>query len=103
LKADIAGYERILADENLILDLIRADLRELKDKYADRRRCVISDEEAGDFDKEALIREEYMVVTVTHGGYIKRLPPSNYRAPGGGGSPRPTPRKATSSSTCSSR
>ena len=57
LKADIAGYERILADENLILDIIRADLRELKDKYADRRRSVISDEELGDFDKEALIRE----------------------------------------------
>ncbi len=85
LKADIAGYERILADENLILDIIRADLRELKDKYADRRRSVISDEEVGDFDKEALIREEYMVVTVTHDGYIKRLPPSTYRAQGRGG------------------
>ena len=75
LKADIAGYEAILADEGLILDLIRADLRELKDKYANPRRSVISDEEIGDFDKEALIREEYMVVTVTHDGYIKRLPP----------------------------
>src|SRR3954468_302274 len=85
LKADIAGYERILADENVILDIIRADLRELKGKYADRRRSVISDEEVGDFDKEALIREEYMVVTVTHDGYIKRLPPSTYRAQGRGG------------------
>src|SRR5262249_53540254 len=44
-----------------------------------------SDEEVGDFDKEALIREEYMVVTVTHDGYIKRLPPSTYRAQGRGG------------------
>ena len=85
LKADIAGYEAILADEQLILDLIRADLRELKAKYADPRRSVISDEELGDFDKEALIREEYMVVTVTHDGYIKRLPPSTYRAQGRGG------------------
>jgi DNA gyrase subunit A len=85
LKADIAHYERILADENLILDLIRADLRELKSKYADPRRSEISDEEIGDFDKEALIREEYMVVTVTHDGYIKRLPPSTYRAQGRGG------------------
>ncbi len=65
---------------------------------------MISDEELGDYDKEALIREEYMVVTVTHDGYIKRLPPSTYRAQGraAGASPRPTPRKATSSSTCSS-
>jgi DNA gyrase subunit A len=85
LKEDIAGYERILADEGLILDIIRTDLREMKHKYADARRSVISDEEIGDFDKEALIREEYMVVTVTHDGYIKRLPPSTYRAQGRGG------------------
>jgi DNA gyrase subunit A len=85
LKADIANYERTLADESLILDLIRADLRELKTKYANARRTLISDEEVGDFDKEALIREEYMVVTVTHDGYIKRLSPSTYRAQGRGG------------------
>ncbi len=85
LKADIAGYERILADEDLILDIIRTDLREMKDRYANPRRSMISDEEIGDYDKEALIREEYMVVTVTHDGYIKRLPPSTYRAQGRGG------------------
>src|SRR5262249_42194197 len=85
LKEDIAGYERILADEGLILDIIRADLREMRHKYADGRRSLISDEEIGDFDKEALLREEYMVVTVTHDGSIKRLPPSTYRAQGRGG------------------
>ena len=85
LKADIARYEAILADERLILDLIRADLRELKHKYADQRRSILSDEELGDYDKEALIREEYMVVTITHEGYIKRLSPSTYRAQGRGG------------------
>ena len=85
LREEIARYERILADERLILDLIRADLRELKARYADGRRSAISDEELGDYDKEALIREEYMVVTVTHDGYIKRLPPSTYRAQARGG------------------
>ena len=85
LKADIAGYEAILADERLILDLIRADLRELKQKYADPRRSRIDPEELGEYDKESLIREEYMVVTVTHDGYIKRLPPSTYRAQNRGG------------------
>jgi DNA gyrase subunit A len=85
LKEDIARYERILGDERLILDLIRADMRELKQKYADPRRSQVTDEELGDYDKEALIREEYMVVTVTHDGYIKRLPPSTYRAQGRGG------------------
>ncbi|HEY2155566.1 MAG TPA: DNA gyrase C-terminal beta-propeller domain-containing protein, partial [Isosphaeraceae bacterium] len=76
---------RILVDERLILDLIRADLRELKQKYADPRRSRIDPEELGDYDKEALIREEYMIVTVTHDGYIKRLPPSTYRAQNRGG------------------
>src|SRR4051794_13177117 len=84
-KADIDRYEAILASEELILEMIRADLRELKDKYADPRRSEISDEELGDYDKEALIREEYMVVTVTHDGYIKRQSPSTYRAQGRGG------------------
>jgi DNA gyrase subunit A len=85
LKEDIAGYEAILADEGLILDIIRQDMRELKRKYADSRRSLIADEEIGDYDKESLIREEYMVVTVTHDGYIKRLPPSTYRAQNRGG------------------
>ncbi|AGA24596.1 DNA gyrase subunit A [Singulisphaera acidiphila] len=85
LKRDIAEYERILGDEQVILDLIRADMRELKSKYANPRRSVIDLEELGDYDKEALIREEYMVVTVTHDGYIKRLPPSTYRAQNRGG------------------
>jgi DNA gyrase subunit A len=85
LKTAIAGFEAILADERLIHDLIRVDLRELKQKFANARRSQISDEELGDFDKEALIREEYMVVTITQDGYIKRLPPSTYRAQGRGG------------------
>ncbi len=85
LRGRITEYERILGDEQLILDLIEADMRELKAKYANPRRSVVSDEELGDYDKELLIREEYMVVTVTHDGFIKRLPPSTYRAQNRGG------------------
>ena len=85
LKGKIGEYEHILGDERVILDLIRADMRDLKQKYANPRRSQISDEEIGDYDKESLIREEYMVVTVTHDGYIKRLPPSTYRAQNRGG------------------
>ena len=85
LKADITHYEGILANERLILEMISNDLRELKDKYNNPRRSAISDEELGDYDKESLIREEYMVVTVTHDGYIKRQLPSTYRAQGRGG------------------
>jgi DNA gyrase subunit A len=85
LRADIDRYEAILADERIILGMIRDDLLEMKAKYANPRRSMISDEEVGDYDKESLIREEYMVVTVTHDGYIKRQPPSTYRAQGRGG------------------
>ena len=53
LKADIANYEAILADEARIRALVRDDLIDLKDKYANPRRSFISDEEVGDFDKEA--------------------------------------------------
>ena len=59
--------------------------RAVERRIAPPRRCQIDEEEPGDYDKEALIREEYMVVTVTHDGYIKRLPPSTYRAQGRGG------------------
>jgi DNA gyrase subunit A len=85
LKEDIARYENILANHGLILDLIRADLEHLKSQYADPRRTQLSDEEVADYDKEALIREEYMVVTITHEGYIKRTPPDTYRPQGRGG------------------
>lgn len=85
LKSDIARYDAILGDERLIHDLIRADLKELSEKYGEDRRSELSDEEVADYDKELLIREEYMVVTITHEGYIKRLPPSTYRAQGRGG------------------
>ena len=85
LRDDIRKYEFILAHESEILGMIRADLLELKEKYANPRRSTISDEEIGDYDKEALIREEYMVVTVTNAGYIKRLQPATYKAQGRGG------------------
>ena len=85
LRASIGQYETILGDERVVLDLIRADLREMKQKFANDRRSAIDPTELGDYDKEALIREEYMVVTVTHDGYIKRLPPSTYRSQNRGG------------------
>lgn len=85
LREEIGKLEKILSDESEILALIRKDLEELKDKYADGRRSTITDEEVGEYDKEALIREEYMVVTVTNAGYIKRTVPDVYKAQGRGG------------------
>src|SRR5688572_16919077 len=81
---EIQGYEAILADENLVLDIIREDTLEMKDKYGDDRRTEITGEVSG-FNMEALIAQEDVVVTVSHNGYVKRLPVDTYRAQGRGG------------------
>ena len=84
LVEEIEGYEAILRDEQLLLDVIREDIFEIKEKYGDTRRTdIVSD--AGDFEMEDLIAEEDVVVTLTHAGYIKRMPLTTYRKQGRGG------------------
>jgi DNA gyrase subunit A len=81
---EIEGYEKILGNENEVLDIIREDIFEIKEKYGDDRRTKI---EGGvsDFNMEKLIAREDVAVTVSHEGYIKRLPVDTYRAQGRGG------------------
>ncbi len=78
LKDKIAYYKKILADENEVLKIIKKELREVKDKFADSRRTEISMEEEV-IEIEDLIEEEEVVITITHRGYIKRLPVDTYR------------------------
>ena len=85
LHERIAYYEDLLAHEEKILMVIKDELRAISDKYADKRRTTISKQEAQDLDVEDLIAEEDMVVTVTHTGYIKRLPVATYRQQKRGG------------------
>jgi DNA gyrase subunit A len=82
---EIAGYKKILAEREVLIDLIRADLDDMVAKCGDARRTVISDEQVGGFQDEDLIAEELMVVTVTHQGYIKRTALDQYRTQGRGG------------------
>ena len=84
LVEEIEGYEAILRDEALVLDIIREDLYELKDKYGQPRRTEIV-EAVGDFAIEELIPEEQMVVTISHLGYVKRVDADTYRKQGRGG------------------
>ncbi len=84
LVEKIAEYKAILADENLVLDIIREDLYELK-KTADKRRTEIQSAEVEDFAKEELIAEEDVVVVLSHQGYIKRVPMTSYRKQKRGG------------------
>ena len=83
--AEIAGYNQILSDRIVLINLIRQDLRDMVEKYGDARRTIISDEEVSSFIDEDLIAEEMMVVTVTHEGYIKRTALDQYRTQGRGG------------------
>jgi len=81
----IAGYEAILNDEALLLDVIREDIYEIKEKYGDKRRTVITTNDLDDFDAEDLVAEEEVLVMISHGGYIKRMPIDTYRKQGRGG------------------
>jgi DNA gyrase subunit A len=85
LLEQIREYNRILADETIIHDIIRDDLREMKRKFADPRRTEISGEELGNIDLEDLITEETMVVSLSSNGYVKRTPITAYRAQRRGG------------------
>jgi DNA gyrase subunit A len=85
LLGDINEYNRILSDEKNIRAIIRADLLELKRRFADPRRTEISGEELGEINMEDLITEETMAVSISSNGYIKRTPISAYRAQHRGG------------------
>ncbi len=84
LVKEIKGYEEILASERKVLDIIVADLTELKDKYANKRMTEIA-EEMEEMDMEDLIADEEVLVTLSHGGYVKRMPVDTYRKQGRGG------------------
>lgn len=80
----IEGYQAILTDERILMDVIREDMYEIKGKYADKRRTKIV-AKAEQLDIEDLIAEEEVIVTVSHEGYIKRMPIDTYRKQGRGG------------------
>ena len=84
LEEKISWYRELLADPEKIRAVLKDELIALRDKYGDERRTEIQDVD-GEIDVEELIDEEECVFTLTHGGYIKRLPVSEYRAQGRGG------------------
>jgi DNA gyrase subunit A len=84
LGEEIAGYLAILGSRARLLDVLRGELLEIKERFGTPRRTRLEDIEAI-ADLEDLIQREDMVVTVTHGGYVKRVPLSTYRAQRRGG------------------
>ena len=84
LQDEIAGLRAILGDESRVMAVIREEVLALRERFADERRSEIIPGE-GEIDLEDLIAEEEMVVSISRGGYIKRLPVSTYRAQRRGG------------------
>lgn len=81
----IAYYRNLLADVHQIMLVIKKELLAIKEKYADPRRTEITASEGEEFAVEDLIADEDIVVTITHFGYIKRLPVTTYRSQRRGG------------------
>jgi DNA gyrase subunit A len=84
LRGEIRGYEALLGDEAKVKAVIRKDLEHLRDKYGDARKTEITDD-GGNVDMEELIADEPVVVTISHEGFVKRLPIDTYRVQGRGG------------------
>jgi DNA gyrase subunit A len=84
LVAEIAGHLEILRSPEKLIEVLRGELVAIKEQFATPRRTQIEDVEF-EADIEALIQREDMVVTVSHAGYIKRVPLSTYRAQRRGG------------------
>ena len=84
LKATIASLQAILQSDDRVTQIIRDELRELKDTYQDARRTKIVPQEA-ELNIEDLIADEEMAVSISHTGYIKRHPVSEYHAQRRGG------------------
>ncbi|OGL40298.1 MAG: DNA gyrase subunit A [Candidatus Schekmanbacteria bacterium RIFCSPHIGHO2_02_FULL_38_11] len=84
LLKTISKYKAILVSEELVKNIVKDEFREIREKYGDERRTQIIEAEA-EIDIEDLIKEEDMVVTISHSGYIKRNPTSLYRSQKRGG------------------
>ena len=84
LMQKISEYKAILADENLLLGVIKKEINVIKDKYGDERRTSIGFD-ASEFSVEDLIPDEDVVITMTKLGYIKRMTPDNFKSQGRGG------------------
>ena len=85
LVEKIRYLEGVLADETKVYEIIKEELLEVKAAYGDERRTSITGAEEADFEIEDLIAEEEMVISISHGGYLKSVPVSVFRKQGRGG------------------
>ncbi len=81
----IKGYESLLSEPQLIMTAVKEELLALKEKYKEERRTKLVKGKVGEMSDEDLIADEQVLVTLTEGGYIKRLPIDTYKSQGRGG------------------
>ena len=84
LLVKIAEFKEILANHKLVLDIIRTDLDDLKKRFGEERRTEVGPSTSGITDED-MIQDEEMAILLSHGGYIKRLAPAEFRTQGRGG------------------
>ena len=85
LKKYASELKEILQSEKRVFDLIKKDLTEVKEKYGDKRRTQIEEAEFAEMEEQQLIEKQDVVVTISHAGYVKRIPVDTYRAQKRGG------------------
>ncbi len=85
LLAQIEEFESVLASDERVKTIVKEETKQLKEKYADARRTAFDANEVVEFDLGALTPVQQVVVTITHEGYVKRLPADQYRTQGRGG------------------
>jgi DNA gyrase subunit A len=85
IKAKIKEYNEILENQDRILEIVNADLEEVKEKYGDERRTKVVKGKVDEISEEDMVASEDTLVTITHSGYIKRVPPNTYKAQHRGG------------------
>lgn len=85
LQRKIAFYNEILTNDELCKEIMKGELIEVKEKYGDERRCRIDYSASEDFNPEDFYADDEMVITISHMGYIKRTPLTEYRSQNRGG------------------
>ena len=80
----IAYYKELLADEKMLMGVVKDELLEIKKKYGDKRRTKIT-ASVDDMDEEDLVEEKQVAITLTHLGYLKRIPADTYKTQKRGG------------------
>ena len=85
IKSKIKEYNEILENQDRILEVVNSDLEEIKQKYGDDRRTKVIKGKVNEISEEDMVASEDTLVTITHSGYIKRLPPNTYKAQHRGG------------------